>query len=205
MIREPGCGLVRSTGGRRSRWTPLLSTLLCAGVCLVPPSASAALGADQPGANNDAPSKLQWRSATAAELDAALPARAQIVKEHIETEMHSASGIIDARGRVVAAVVLITAGYAASGKYYYYLLAQAPIRLGNSLALPPGSYAVGWNRASNGLLVHIYDAETGAARGDLLARPLIPRAPIISVKIWPPSGRSVLQIGRFAVPYFVGN
>ncbi len=179
--------------------------MLCATLCSIPLSASASKQAAKPSPSIDTPNKMEWRSATPAELDAVLPARAQIVKEHIETEMHSASGIIDARGRVVAAAVLITAGYAASGKYYYYLLAQAPIRMGKSLALPPGSYAVGWSRASNGLLVHIYDADTGVARGTVLARPLVPRAPIISVKLWPPAQRSVLQIGRFAVPYSVGK
>src|SRR6185312_6118966 len=65
-----------------------------------------------------------WRAATAAELEAALPARAPVEKERIETEMRTASGIINARGELIGGVVLITAGYSADGKYSHYVLAQ---------------------------------------------------------------------------------
>ncbi len=190
-----------SKGRALSPW----ALLLCAALCASPASTSASGLGLHLRHSKDASSRLQWRSATPAELEAVLPARAQVVKEHIETEMRSATGVIDAHGRVVAAVVLITAGYAASGKYYYYLLAQAPIHLGNSINLPPGSYAVGWTRTDNGLSVQLYDADTGVARGTVVAKPITPRAPIVSVKIWPPSQRSVIQIGRFAVPYTLGN
>jgi hypothetical protein len=119
--------------------------------------------------------------------------------------MRSASGVIDARGRVTAAVVLITAGYAANGKYYYYLLAQSPVRIGANIDLPAGSYAIGWTRATDGLLVHIYEAETGVERGTITAHPLGQPLPIVSIKIWPPSERSVIQIGRFVLPYSPGE
>ncbi len=151
------------------------------------------------------PSKLDWRAASFAQLEAALPARAQVQNEHIETEMRSATGVIDSRGHVVAAVVLITAGYAASGKYYYYLLAQAPIRIGGKITLEPGAYAIGWTRETDGLLVHVYEAERGVPRGDVTARPLTQRLPIVSVKIWPPAQHSVIQIGRFVLPYSLGR
>jgi hypothetical protein len=154
---------------------------------------------------NGGPSKRDWRAATSAELEAVLPARAPVEREHIETEMRSASGIIDSRGRVTAAVVLITAGYAANGKYYYYLLAQSPIRIGNNIDLPPGGYAIGWTRSTDGLLVHIYEAETGIERGTITAHPLSQPLPIVSIKIWPPSERSVIQIGRFVLPYSLGD
>src|SRR5580692_2932623 len=147
----------------------------------------------------------QWRAATTAELEAVLPARASVEKEHIETEMRSATGIIDSRGKVIAAVVLITAGYAANGKYYYYLLAQSPIRIGENIELTPGAYAIGWTRATDGLLVHIYEAETGVERGTITAHPLTQPLPIVSVKVWPPSERSVVQIGRFVLPYSLGD
>ena len=55
--------------------------------------------------------KAAWRQATDAELAALLPARAPVEKEHIETEMRTASGIVDRRGHYIAGVVLITAGY----------------------------------------------------------------------------------------------
>ena len=149
--------------------------------------------------------RREVRAATSAELEAALPARAPVEKERIETEMRSASGIIDGRGRVTAAVVLITAGYAANGKYYYYLLAQSPLKIGSNVELPAGSYAIGWTRATDGLLVHIYEAETGVERGTVTARPLGQPLPIVSIKIWPPSERSVIQIGRFVLPYSLGE
>lgn len=154
---------------------------------------------------NGVAAKREWRAATSAELEAALPARAPVEKEHIETEMRSASGIIDSHGRVTAAVVLITAGYAANGKYYYYLLVQAPIRIGSNIDLPAGSYAIGWTRSTDSLLVHIYEAETGVVRGTITARPLSQPLPIVSIKIWPPSERSVIQIGRFVLPYSLGD
>ncbi len=150
---------------------------------------------------NGGSSKRDWRAATSTELEAALPARAQVEKEHIETEMRSASGIVNSRGRVTAAVVLITAGYAANGKYYYYLLAQSPLRIGTSIDLAAGSYAIGWTRATDGLQVHIYVAETGVELGTITAHPLSQPLPIVSIKIWPPSERSVIQIGRFVLPY----
>ena len=149
--------------------------------------------------------KKDWRAATSAELEAALPARAPVEKERIETEMRSASGIIDSHGRVTAAVVLITAGYAANGKYYYYLLSQSPIRIGSNIDLAAGKYAIGWTRANDGLLVHIYEAETGVERGTITAHPLGQPLPIVSIKIWPPTERSVIQIGRFVLPYSLGE
>ena len=71
-----------------------------------------------------------WRQATDAELTALLPARAPVEKEHIETEMRTASGIVNAHGHYIAGVVLLTAGYSADGKYSHYLLVQAPIKVG---------------------------------------------------------------------------
>jgi hypothetical protein len=155
--------------------------------------------------NTAASTKKDWRAATPAELEAVLPVRAPVEKEHIETEMRSATGVIDSHGKVIAAVVLITAGYAANGKYYYYLLAQSSMRIGENIELTPGAYAIGWTRATDGLLVHIYEAETGVERGTVTAHPLSQPLPIVSVKIWPPSERSVVQIGRFVLPYTLGD
>lgn len=145
--------------------------------------------------------KPQWRAMTSAELEAVLPARATVEKERIETEMRTATGVIDGRGRAVAAVVLITAGYAANGKYSYYLMTQAPLRIGTGISLGPGNYVVGWTRGEDGLLVHFYEAETGKERGTMLAPPLAQPLTVVSVKVWPPAERSVIQIGRFALPY----
>ena len=129
-----------------------------------------------------------------------LPDRAQVEKERIETEMRSATGVIDGKGRVVAAVVLITAGYSANGKYSHYLLVQSPLKVGD-VALMPGSYVIGWTRGQDGLLVHFYVAETGVDKGTVVAK--APEKPItvVPLRIWPPSEKSVIQIGRFLMPY----
>lgn len=145
--------------------------------------------------------KSSWRAATPAELESVLPARAPVEKERIETELRTATGITDAHGHTIAAVVLITAGYAANGKYSHFLLVQSPLALGPDLHLVPGSYVLGWTRTEDGLLVHVFEAATGTERGTFVAR--IPKTPtkVEPFKIWPPADRSVIQIGRFLAPY----
>jgi hypothetical protein len=145
--------------------------------------------------------KKGWRAATPAELQAVLPDRAQVEKERIETEMPSATGVIDGRGRVVAAVVLITAGYSANGKYSHYLLVQSPLRVGSDLELTPGAYVIGWTRAPEGLLVHFYVAETGVEKGSVIAKAPEKPVQVVPLKIWPPSEKEWIQIGRFVMPY----
>src|ERR1039458_2252847 len=81
--------------------------------------------------------KPAWRQATDRELASLLPKRAPVEKEHIETELRTASGIVDAKGHYIAGVVLLTAGYSADGKYSHYLIVQAPIKIGG-IALKPG-------------------------------------------------------------------
>ena len=147
--------------------------------------------------------KRNWRTATPTELEAVLPARATVEKERIETEMRTATGVIDSRGRVIAAVVLITAGYSANGKYSHYLLTQTPVHIGADILLPPGAFVIGWTRSSDGLQVHIYNAETGVESGTITAHPLTQPLTIVSVKIWPPAEHSIIQIGRFMLPYAV--
>lgn len=141
-----------------------------------------------------------WRSATPAELAAALPTRAPVLKERIETEMRTASGIVDGQGRFIAGVVMITAGYSADGKYSHYLLVQAPMTAGG-VPLPAGSYVFGWKRTNAGLEVTFYDALTGARKGSALATLLPATLRVTSFRIWLPTERSILQIGRFGLPY----
>jgi hypothetical protein len=141
-----------------------------------------------------------WRAATVSELAAVLPARAQVEKERIETEMRTASGIIDSRGHVVAGVVLITAGYSADGKYSHYFLVQSPVLIGEKL-LAPGAYVLGWNRVENGLLIHFYGAATGAEIVSVTAHSSPPGTRVEAFRVWPPEERSMLQIGRFELPY----
>ncbi|RZU42695.1 hypothetical protein [Edaphobacter modestus] len=147
-----------------------------------------------------AQSKSSWRAATTGELTAALPARAPVERERIETEMRTASGIIDTHGRLIAGVVLITAGYSAEGKYSHYLLVQAPISFEN-VALSPGSYVIGWTRKEDSLSVAFYDAATGVKRGTASAHHLEIGSRVESFRLWPPADHTFLQIGRFAIPY----
>lgn len=152
-----------------------------------------------------AQTKMNWRAATPAELETFLPARAPVDKERIETEMRTASGIINDRGQIVASVVLITAGYAAEGKYSHYFLIQHALTLGDSMELQPGAYVVGWTRTDNGLLVHVFDAATARERGVILARPITQPKRVESFRIWPPDEQRYIQIGRYMLPYNIGN
>jgi hypothetical protein len=141
-----------------------------------------------------------WHQATEEELRTVIPARAPVVSERIETEARTASGIADNKGRIVAGVLLITAGYSANGKYSYFLLTQVPMKIADK-TLPPGNYLIGWTRSDTELFVTISDAATGnpalevnAARNPELHR-------VESFHIYPPGGLSVIQLGRFSFPY----
>lgn len=143
----------------------------------------------------------RWRAATNSELESVLPARAHVEKEHIETEMRTANGIINSHNQIIAAVVLITAGYAADGKYSHFLLVQSPMTLDGHLTLEPGSYVVGWRRSEDSLEVHFFDSLTGAELGTGIARRGTAATPVESFHIWPPNERKDIQIGRFFLPY----
>lgn len=147
--------------------------------------------------------RAHWRAATPSELESFLPARATVEKERIETEMRTATGIVDGRRRMIAAVVLITAGYSADGKYSHYLLSQAELRLGSALRLPAGAYVLGWTRVEDGLDVRVFDAATGVQRGEVTAHALPPGQRVESFRIWAPGEKHMIQIGRFSVPYSV--
>jgi hypothetical protein len=169
-----------------------LPFLLFCAVCLLAPAAA---------------QRATWRQATAAELASVLPSRVPVENERIETEMRTASGIVDTRGHFIAGVVLITAGYSAEGKYSHYLVVQAPVQIGG-VALAPGEYAFGWTRASNGdtLKVHFNWAATGALVGTAEAHWLAGAARVESLHIWAPEEKSLLQIGRYGIAYkFAGE
>ena len=145
-----------------------------------------------------------WRAATPAELEGFLPARAPVDKERIETEMRTASGIINDRGQLIASVVLITAGYAAEGKYSHYLLLQRKVTLGDGMELEAGAYVIGWSRTDSGLLVHVFDAATVKERGTVRARPIPQPKRVESFRTWPPGEQHYIQIGRYMLPYSIG-
>ena len=146
-----------------------------------------------------------WRQATATELAAVLPSRAPVGSEHIETEMRTASGIVDNRGRFIAGVVMITAGYSADGEYSHYLIVQAPLQVGG-IELKPGQYVFGWTRSRTGdsLSVHFNVAATGELAGTAEARWIAGSTRVESLHIWPPAEKALIQIGRFGIPYKLG-
>ena len=148
--------------------------------------------------------KTTWRQATDAELASLLPARAHVEKEHIETEMRTASGIVNGRGHFIAGVVLLTAGYSAEGKYSHYLIVQTPIRIGG-IALKPGEYVFGWVRAGDMLSVHFNQAATGALVGTTDAHRIAGSGRVESLRIWPPADKALIQIGRFGISYELGD
>ncbi len=147
-----------------------------------------------------AQAKSGWRSATTEELNAVLPLRAPVEKERIETEMRTASGIVNSHGKVMAGVVRITAGYSADGKYSHYLVVQAPITIAE-ITLAPGSYVFGWQRTDEGLAIKFYEATSGVERGTATAHRMTQGSRVESFRLWPPGDQSILQIGRFSLPY----
>jgi hypothetical protein len=153
------------------------------------------------------PARARWRTATAEELRRVIPARAPVIKENIETEFRTASGVIDNRGRFIAGVVMITAGYSAEGKYSHFFLTQAPLRVGE-LDLPAGQYVFGYTRAGDdSIRVSFYRAATGERVGDTEARRSTRKgAGVRSLLINPPTGgRANIQIGRFLLEYRVAD
>jgi hypothetical protein len=147
-----------------------------------------------------------WRQATDAELASLLPARAPVEREQIETEMRTASGIVNNKGHFIAGVVLLTAGYSADGKYSHYLVVQVPVRVGG-ISLKPGDYAFGWTRTQGGdaLSVHFHEASTGTLVGTTDAHRIAGSIRVESLHIWPPGDKALIQIGRFGIPYEIGE
>jgi hypothetical protein len=148
----------------------------------------------------------RWRAATADELRGVIPARAPVIKENIETEFRTASGVTDGRGRFIAGVVMITAGYSAEGKYSHFFVTQAPLRFGG-FDLPPGQYVFGYERTGDETIrVRFYRASTGDAVGEADAVKNRRSNAVRSLLISPPAnGKATIQIGRFLLDYRVGG
>lgn len=145
-----------------------------------------------------------WRAATESELKSIIPARAPVEKERIETEFRTASGITDGKGKFVAGVVLITAGYSAEGKYSHFFLTQVPITL-RELSLKPGEYVFGWRRNEDSLNVSFYEALTGKYIGSVEALRNSRVGRIESFQIQASGDQPLILIGRFGFPYKIGD
>jgi len=140
-----------------------------------------------------------WRTATLSELKALIPVRAPVEKERIETELRSATGITDGRGKAIAAVLLITAGYSAQGKYSHFLVVQSPLRVGD-VELRPGEYVFGYRRSGDALEVSFYESASGRPLGTVQAIRNDSRR-VVSFRILPPAEGSLMQLGRFVMRY----
>ncbi len=142
-----------------------------------------------------------WRIATTQELKSVIPMRAPVGSERIETEFRSASGVTDGKGKFIAGVVLITAGYSADGKYSHFFLAQVPLSVG-SFTLRPGQYAIGWHRQDDMLAVSFYEAATGRLIGTVDAKREA-GSRVDSFRMTPPGNNPRIYIGRFSFVYTV--
>jgi hypothetical protein len=146
--------------------------------------------------------RARWRPATAPELRKLIPASAPVIKENIETEFRTASGVTDGRGKFIAGVVMITAGYSAEGKYSHFFITQTPLKIGNML-LQPGEYVFGYQRINNDAIrVSFYRAASGEGIGAVDAHVNRKSSMVRSLLISPPvGGRAQVQIGRFFFEY----
>jgi hypothetical protein len=148
----------------------------------------------------------RWRAATSQELKKLIPARAPVVKENIETESRSASGVTNGKGKFIAGVVMITAGYSAEGKYSHYFINQVALKLGE-LTLPAGEYVFGYQRNGNDTIkVSFYKASSGDAIGDVEAHINRKRNLVTSLLITPPQNdKGTIQVGRFIFDYHLSE
>ena len=143
-----------------------------------------------------------WRQATPVELRQIIPARAPVGKERIETEFRTASGITDGQ-RLVAGVVMITAGYEAEGKYSHFFITQVPLRIGDML-LQPGEYVFGYKRVDDAMEVKFHEAANERLLGTVRAKLDTRRTGVRQFYISPAaygSGRGTIQFGRFVFEY----
>jgi len=150
--------------------------------------------------------RARWRTATEPELRKLIPARAPVLKENIETEFRTASGVTDGSGKFIAGVVMITAGYSAEGKYSHFFITQAPLKIG-SMSLLAGEYVFGYQRLNNDAIrVTFYRASSGEGIGTVDAHVNRKSSMVRSLLISPPvNGRAQIQIGRFFFDYKLGD
>jgi hypothetical protein len=144
----------------------------------------------------------RWRSASEAELRRVIPARAPVIKENIETEFRTASGVTDGQGKFIAGVVMITAGYSAEGKYSHFFITQVPIKVGD-LNLQSGEYVFGYQRKNNEAIdVTFYRASSGESLGSVEAHVNRKSSMVRSLLISPPTrDKGTIQVGRFVFEY----
>jgi hypothetical protein len=144
----------------------------------------------------------RWRLASDTELRKIIPARAPVIKENIETEFRTASGITDGRGKFIAGVVMITAGYSAEGKYSHFFSTQVALRVGG-INLQPGQYVFGYQRkTADSIGISFYRASSGESVGDVEAHRNRKSSLVRALLISPPAaGKGTIQVGRFVCEF----
>lgn len=140
----------------------------------------------------------RWRIASETELRKIIPARAPVIKENIETEFRTASGITDGRGKFIAGVVMITAGYSAEGKYSHFFSTQVAVKVGD-ISLQPGQYVFGYQRkTADSINISFYRASSGDSVGEVEAHRNRKSSLVRALLISPPAGgKGTIQVGRF--------
>ncbi|HEU4766135.1 MAG TPA: hypothetical protein VFS77_02145 [Pyrinomonadaceae bacterium] len=143
-----------------------------------------------------------WRTASESELRKVIPARAAVIKENIETEFRTASGVTNGQGKYIAGVVMITAGYSAEGKYSHFFIAQVPMQVGD-FSLEPGEYVFGYKRKTpDSITVTFYRASSGDQVGEVEAFRNKKSSMVRTLLIQPAAGgKGTIQIGRFIFDY----
>lgn len=142
-----------------------------------------------------------WRTASESELRKVIPARAAVIKENIETEFRTASGVTDGQGKFIAGVVMITAGYSAEGKYSHFFIAQVPMKVGD-FSLEAGEYVFGYKRKTpDSITVTFYRASSGDTVGEVEAFRDRKSSIVRTLLIQPATGGGTIRIGRFVFDY----
>jgi hypothetical protein len=146
-----------------------------------------------------------WRKMTEDELRSAVPERAPVINERIETEFRTASGIVDEQCRSIFGVVIITAGYEADGKYTHFFKTEMGLKIGD-IKLEAGQYVFGYKRIeADALRVTFYRAKDGETVGSVKAEVERKKGPIYSFLIEPPTNNNgTIRIGRFVMAYSIG-
>lgn len=146
-------------------------------------------------------SAQSWQKISAEELKKIVPEKAPVIKEDIETEFRTASGITDGKNKIFG-VVIITAGYEADGKYTHYFKTGSKMKVGD-LPIDAGEYIFGYQRLdAETLRVMFYKAKDGELIGALKAKVEQKKGAIYSFLIEPPTGKKgKIYIGRFNFEY----
>lgn len=142
-----------------------------------------------------------WRKMTDDELQKSVPEKAAVIKENIETELRTASGITDGKNQFFG-VLIITAGYAADGTYTHFLKTDSKIKIGD-LSFGKGEYVFGYKRIDQeNLRVKFSNAKDGKEIGSVKAKFEPAKGAIYSFLIVPPvAKKGKIYIGRFTLEY----